>query len=61
MDAAPSFSTSTLSNAITGIEEVFTNTLPSLAVDDARVCLLPSTNTKVEERPKPLKLIFDVP
>ena len=35
---------------------MFTKTLPSLAVEPVTVCLLPSKRTKVEERPKPLKL-----
>ena len=41
---------------MTGIADVFTKTLPSLAVEPVTVCLLPSKRTKVEERPKPLKL-----
>ena len=40
---------------------MFTKTLPSLAVAPATVCLLPSINTNVDDSPKPLKLIFEVP
>ena len=40
---------------------MFTKTLPSLAVAPATVCLLPSINTNVDDKPKPLKLIFEVP
>lgn len=60
-DAAPSVRTSTLSKAITGMLFVSTKTLPSFAVAAATVFLLPSTKTKVEERPSPLKFTFDNP
>ena len=40
---------------------MLTNALPSLAVAPVRVCLLPSIRINVEERPKPLRLTFDVP
>ena len=60
-DAAPSVRTSTLSKAITGMLFVSTKTLPSFAVAAATVFLLPSTKTRVEERPSPLKLTFDNP
>ena len=41
--------------------DVLTKTLPSLAVAPDTVCLLPSTRTKVEDSPKPLRLMFEVP
>ena len=47
--------------AIRGIMDVLTKTLPSLAVAPATVCLLPSNKTNVEDKPKPLKFILDVP
>ena len=40
---------------------VSTNTLPSLAVWAETVFLLPSINTNVDDRPRPLRLTFDVP
>ena len=40
---------------------VSTKTLPSLAVLAATAFLLPSIKTRVEDRPKPLKLTFEVP
>ena len=46
---------------MTGIAEVFTNTLPSLAVEPVTVCLLPSKRTSVEDSPRPLRLTFVLP
>ena len=40
---------------------MLTKTLPSLAVAPVTVCLLPSIKTNVDDKPIPLKLIFDVP
>ena len=61
IEAAPSFKISTLSVAIIGIIFVSTNTAPSLDVPAAIVCLRPSTNTNVDERPRPLRFTLDVP
>ena len=47
--------------AIKGMVDVLTKTLPSFAVAPVTVCLLPSTKTNVEDKPNPLKLIFEVP
>ena len=40
---------------------VSTKTLPSLAVFAATVFLLPLIKTNVDDRPRPLKLTFEVP